>query len=183
MLAASDAAPPAWILWQDAIKVLLLDEATAALDSTSERLVMQSLDRLRKGKTTIMIAHRLSTVRTTDRIVVVDGRVTHASATLFPRSLSLRSIPVLCLCVVLSPSLSSSLVPVSLSCLPLLSRSRQNSCFPSENQWVAGQQVGMCACERESVCVGREIKLEACSNDTELQTDSWNIFSIVVVCR
>jgi ATP-binding cassette subfamily B protein len=57
--------------------ILLLDEATSSLDSHSERLVQDALERLKAGKTTIVIAHRLSTVRSADRILVVDdGRIT-----------------------------------------------------------------------------------------------------------
>jgi ATP-binding cassette subfamily B protein/subfamily B ATP-binding cassette protein MsbA len=56
--------------------ILILDEPTAALDTISERLVFAGLHRLAEGRTTIVIAHRLSTVETADRIVVLDnGRV------------------------------------------------------------------------------------------------------------
>jgi len=56
--------------------LLLLDEATSALDAESERLVQGSLERLFEGRTTLVIAHRLATVRAADRIVVMDqGRI------------------------------------------------------------------------------------------------------------
>jgi len=53
--------------------VLVLDEATSALDSETERAVQEALDRLAEGRTTIVIAHRLSTVREADQIVVLDA--------------------------------------------------------------------------------------------------------------
>ncbi len=56
--------------------ILLLDEATSALDAESEQLVQQALDALMKDRTTLVIAHRLATVRAADRIVVLDdGRI------------------------------------------------------------------------------------------------------------
>ncbi len=56
--------------------VLLLDEATSALDAESERAVQQAVDRLSRGRTTLVIAHRLATVKSADRILVFDeGRL------------------------------------------------------------------------------------------------------------
>ncbi len=56
--------------------VLLLDEATSALDAESERAVQQAVDHLAKGRTTIIVAHRLATVKKADRIIVMEaGRV------------------------------------------------------------------------------------------------------------
>jgi ATP-binding cassette subfamily B protein len=60
-------------------RVLVLDEATSALDTETERAVQHALDELSRGRTTITIAHRLSTVRDADRIVVIDhGRIVEA---------------------------------------------------------------------------------------------------------
>ncbi len=57
-------------------RILLLDEATSSLDNESEQLVQEALGRLMKGRTTVIIAHRLSTVRIADRIAVLDkGRI------------------------------------------------------------------------------------------------------------
>jgi ATP-binding cassette subfamily B protein len=63
--------------------VLVLDEATSALDVQTERAVGEALERLAEGRTTIVIAHRLSTVRDADQIAVLDAgaiveRGTHA---------------------------------------------------------------------------------------------------------
>jgi len=54
-------------------RLLILDEATSALDTESEYLIQQALDRLTEGRTTFAIAHRLSTLRNADRLVVIDG--------------------------------------------------------------------------------------------------------------
>jgi subfamily B ATP-binding cassette protein MsbA len=55
--------------------ILLLDEPTAALDSESEKLVIDALEKLMKGKTVIAIAHRLTTIRDADKIIVISGGV------------------------------------------------------------------------------------------------------------
>jgi ATP-binding cassette subfamily B protein len=64
--------------------ILLLDEATSSLDAESEKAVQLALERLMRGRTTLVIAHRLATVKSSNRIVVMDnGRIvatgTHAS--------------------------------------------------------------------------------------------------------
>ncbi len=60
-------------------KILLLDEATSALDSESERLVQEALDELMKGRTSLIIAHRLATVKSADKILVLnEGKIVEA---------------------------------------------------------------------------------------------------------
>ncbi|MDF1712275.1 MAG: ABC transporter transmembrane domain-containing protein [Akkermansiaceae bacterium] len=62
-------------------KILLLDEATSALDSESERLVQEALDELMKGRTSLIIAHRLGTVKSADKILVLkEGKVVEAGS-------------------------------------------------------------------------------------------------------
>jgi subfamily B ATP-binding cassette protein MsbA len=67
-------------LYKDA-PILILDEATSALDNESERLVQQALQRLMQGRTTLIVAHRLSTIEHADRVVVMEhGRIVEQGA-------------------------------------------------------------------------------------------------------
>ena len=54
-------------------KILILDEATSALDTVTEERIQESFDRLSVGRTTLIIAHRLTTIKNADRIVVIEG--------------------------------------------------------------------------------------------------------------
>ena len=60
-------------------KVLILDEATSSLDSISENLIQEALDRVMENRTSIVIAHRLSTVMAADKIMVLENGVITAS--------------------------------------------------------------------------------------------------------
>ena len=58
-------------------KIIILDEATSALDSISEKYIQSAINNLAKGRTMIVVAHRLSTIRDADRIAVInDGKCT-----------------------------------------------------------------------------------------------------------
>jgi subfamily B ATP-binding cassette protein MsbA len=61
--------------------ILLLDEPTAALDTESEKLVVDALEKLMRGRTVITIAHRLSTIRDADQIIVIASGVVAESGT------------------------------------------------------------------------------------------------------
>jgi len=62
-------------------EILLLDEATSSLDAESERQVGAALERLARGRTTLVIAHRLATVQRADRIIVLERGTVHAIGT------------------------------------------------------------------------------------------------------
>lgn len=62
-------------------KILLLDEATSALDSSSEKVVQEALDKAAKGRTTIAVAHRLSTIQKADIIYVLDQGIMYVYST------------------------------------------------------------------------------------------------------
>lgn len=64
-------------------RILLLDEATSALDAESERVVQQALDRIMVNRTTLIVAHRLSTIKNSDVIAVIqNGNIVEKGATL-----------------------------------------------------------------------------------------------------
>ena len=61
--------------------MLILDEATSSIDTRTEQLVQQGMDTIMKGRTTFVIAHRLSTVRNADQIIVLDhGRIVESGS-------------------------------------------------------------------------------------------------------
>ena len=67
-------------LYKDA-PILILDEATSALDNESERLVQDALQKLMQGRTTLIVAHRLSTIEHADRVIVMErGRIVEQGA-------------------------------------------------------------------------------------------------------
>lgn len=61
------------VIRRERVKINLYDEATSALDVHSEQLVQQATDQARQGKTTLVVAHRLATIRDADEIVVLDA--------------------------------------------------------------------------------------------------------------
>ena len=74
--------------------ILILDEATSSLDSESEVLIQKAMERLMVGRTTLVIAHRLSTVRALDRLLVFDnGRIVEEGRPREPRPARWRHLP------------------------------------------------------------------------------------------
>ena len=74
-------------------KVIILDEATSALDTISEKEIQDALDRLIQGRTTFIVAHRLSTVRGADRILVLDkGKIREEGRDVYKRQTLKNSI-------------------------------------------------------------------------------------------
>ena len=96
--------------------ILLLDEATSALDSESERLVQDAIRRLMKGRTTLVIAHRLSTVRNAERIVVMESGPDRGDGIARGPDRRRRAPMPACIACSLSDDGEHSLVHLSCSC-------------------------------------------------------------------
>ena len=77
-------------------KLLLLDEATSALDAESEHLVQEAIERAMIGRTVLVIAHRLSTVRNADLVIVIDQGQMVEQVRISP-AFTQRVVPIICL--------------------------------------------------------------------------------------